>query len=77
MVGFYLTHSIAPNNLTSNGFPVSVPCNLIREWHVAIACTRGESNGINVGSVTISFNPDFRLSTTPFKSKFASVKVPV
>ena len=54
-----------------------LPFSLISEWHVAIACMIGESNGSCVGSATISFNPVPRLSTTPFKSKLPSVNVPV
>ena len=44
---------------------------------MAMAWTMGESNGSWVGSATISFSPVPRLSTTPFKSKLPSVKVPV
>ena len=48
------SHSIDSKTLTSSGFPVNSPFNLIREWQEAIAYTKGESEGNVVTSVTMS-----------------------
>jgi hypothetical protein len=68
---------MASNNLMSRGLPASSPLSLIKEWHVAMAWTNGESNCSVVGSGTLSMNWDPRVSQTADRSRFPSVNVPV